>query len=190
MMFDIKNIILTFLNFLKSIIRFFQYKDFHIKTVKILYRLSDYPQITEVEDVTDEYKTYGPASIYLQASKNVIFFVFKITYFFNNKHYIYLTSNPEHPWPPKKRGMTFCMPIKEAFLLDANDVPVYNVTSHIKNYAGPHGDFHGETIKLSLIEGRREYPKIRMTNAMNQTVEYNIATDEINHQSIWLPGKT
>ena len=182
MMFDIKNIILFFLNFLKSIIRLFEYKDFHIRNVKILYIKSD---VTEVEDVTDEYKTHGP--VHFQTSENAIF---KITYMFNNKHYIYLTRDSVHTWPPKKKGMTFCMPVKEAFLLDADNVPVYNVTSHIKKYAGPHGDFHGENIKLSIIEGRSEYPKIQLTNAVNKIVTYMIATDEINHQTIWLQDKT
>lgn len=175
---NIINYILFCIQFFRNI---FRYKDYYIKRADIIY-IQD--GIKLIDDITYEYRK-GQNII---KSPHIIDFLFRVKYFYNNKEYLYLTRNINHVFPPVKKGMSFSLPIKEALILDANNVPVYNVTSHVKRYAGPNGNFHEETIRLRDIY--LEYPKLRLTNIMNTTVEYDITKDEINHQTLWLPSKT
>ena len=172
---NIINVVLFCIQFFMDI---FRYKDYYIKRADVIY-IQD--GIKCIDDITYEYRK-GEKII---KSPD---FLFRVKYFYNNKEYLYLTRNPNHVFPPVKKGMSFSLPVKEAMLLDANNVPIYNVTKHVKMYEGPFGDFHGETILLRDIE--IEFPKIRLTNIMDTTVEYDITTGEINHQSLWLPSKT
>lgn len=141
-----------------------------------------------MDDITYEYRKDGPKKIINEMSSDIVDFLFRVKYIFRNKEYLYLTRNPKHVFPPVKKGMSFSLPIKEALLLDENDVAQYDVTEHVKMYAGPNGNFHEETIRLRDIY--LEYPKLRLTNIMDTKVEYDIKTGEINHQSLWLPSKT
>ena len=175
---NIINVVLFCIQFFMDI---FRYKDYYIKRADIIY-IQD--GIKLIDDITYEYRK-GQKII---KSPEIIDFLFRVKYFYNNKEYLYLTRNINHVFPPVKKGMSFSLPIKEALILDANNVPIYNVTKHVKMYEGPFGDFHGETILLRDIE--IEFPKIRLTNIMDTTVEYDITTGEINHQSLWLPNKT
>ena len=175
--------IITIVQFFKSM---FEYKDYYIKKADFVYTKNE---IKLLDNVTKEYREGGPKKIVDEMAPDVVDFLFKIRYIFKNKEYLYLTRNPNHVFPPAKKGMLFSLPVKEALILDANNVPIYNVTKHVKMYEGPFGDFHGETILLRDIY-EIEYPKIRLTNIMDTTVEYDITTGEINHQSLWLPNKT
>ena len=163
----------------------FEYNDYYIKKADFLYTKNE---IKLLDNVTKEYRKGGPKNIIDEMTPDIVDFLFRIRYIFKNKEYLYLTRNPNHVFPPTKKGMSFSLPVKEAMLLDNNNVPIYNVTKHVKMYEGPFGDFHGETILLRDIYV--EYPKIRLTNIMDTTVEYDITTGEINHQSLWLPNKT
>jgi len=172
--------------YIKQVINYFRYRDYYIQKAEILYIRND---VSTSEDITDEYRSIGHKKLLDEKSSEVTEFVFRIKYLFNHISYVYLTRNPNHKFPPIKNGVSFSIPIKEAILLDSNNVPVYNVTSHVKSYAGPNGDFHGETILLRDIY-EVEYPKLRLTSILGVTVEYDTTKDEINHQTLWSPSKT
>jgi len=170
--------------YIKQVINYFRYRDYYIKKAEILYTRND---ISTSEDITDEYRSIGHKKLLDEKSSEVTEFVFLIKYLFNHISYVYLTRNPNHVFPPVKNGLTFSIPIKEAILLDEDDVPSCDVTDHVKMYAGPNGDFHGETIRLRDIYVK--YPKLRLTNVLGATVEYDTTKDEISHQTLWSPDK-
>jgi len=176
------NCIITIVTFVRS---FFEYKNYHIEKADFIYVRND---IKLLDDITHEYRENGPKSIVDEMSPEVVDFLFRIRYYFNSKKYIYLTRNPNHVFPPKKKGFTFITPIKQAILLDSEDTPLYDVTNHVKMYAGPSHDFHGETIRLRDIE--IEHPKLQLVSCLDTVVNYNTKEDEINHQTLWLPSKT
>jgi hypothetical protein len=173
------------INYIKQVVNYFRYRDYYIQKAEVLYTSND---VFTAEDITDEYRSIGHKKLIDEKSEDVTDFVFRIKYLFNHIPYVYLTRNPNHKFPPVKNGVSFILPIKEAILLDANDVPVYDVTNHVKMYAGPNGDFHGETIRLRDIY-EIEYPKLRLTNVLGITVDYD-TNDEISHPTLWSPSKT
>jgi hypothetical protein len=179
------NFFISCIDYIKQVINYFRYRDYYIQKAEILYIRND---VLTTDDITDEYRSIGHKKLVDEKSDEVTDFVFRIKYLFNHISYVYLTRNPNHTFPPVKNGVSFILPIKEAILLDANDVPVYNVTDHIKSYAGPNGDFHGETIRLRDVYV--EYPKLRLTNVLGVTVEYDTTKDEISHPTLWSPSKT
>ena len=174
--------VVTFVTWFKTL---FKTPDYYIQNVKFVYTRND---IRCADDITYDYRESGPKNTMDEMSSNVTDFLFRIKYVYNSKKYIYITRNPNHIFPPIKTGVKFSLPIKEAILLDAEDIPVLNVTDHIKMYEGPNCDFHGEDIRLYDIESR--HPKIRLTNILGTVVEYTMETDIINHQTLWLQGKT
>ena len=182
---NITNIVLSCVQFFKYILSYFEYKDYYIKKVDFLYIRDG---IKQLDNITKEYREGGPKKIVDKMAPDVVDFLFRIRYIFKNKEYLYLTRNPNHTFPPVKKGMSFSLPIKEAILLDSDGVPMYDVTFAIKLYEGPHHDFHGESILLRDIE--IECPTLRLTNIMGTTVEYDVKTGEINHRTLWLPNKT
>jgi hypothetical protein len=144
-------------------------------------------------DMTVEYKMYGPEGVLKDTSPDVTDAFFEIEYTYNFKKYIMLTRRPDHVFPPVQAETSFRVPIQDAFLLDAEDVPIENVTTRLKMYEGPNLDFHGETIftkdlKLGEMGGYPE--KIRLVNVLGTVVEYDIEDDSFTHRSIWLPNKT
>jgi len=178
----LQNAIISLIQYIRD---FLEYGDYYIKRAEILYTRNE---VKLVDDITYEYRKFGSKKIIDEISPEVVEFLFRITYFFNNKQYIYLTRNTNHVFPLVKKAITFCLPVREATLLDNEGKPVFDVTNHVKMYAGPTNDFHGENIRLRDIE--LEYPKIRLTNILGNTVEYDTARDEINHLTLWSPSKT
>jgi hypothetical protein len=174
--------IITIVQFFKNM---FEYKDYYIKKADFLYIRDG---IKQLDNITREYREGGPKKIIDEMTPDIIDFLFRIRYIFKNKEYLYLTRNPNHCFPPVKKGMSFSLPIKEAILLDSSGVQKYDVTEHVKMYAGPAGDFHGETILIRDIE--IEFPTIQLRNIMDTVVEYDVKTGEINHRTLWLPSKT
>lgn len=178
------NVVISCIQFFKYILSYFEYRDYHIKKAEFLYMRNG---IKLLDDITHEYRE-GPKKIVDEMSPDVVDFLFRVRYIFKNKEFVYLTRNPNHVFPPVKKGMSFTLPVKEAMLLDLDGVPVFDVTKHVKMYEGPMGDFHGETILLRDIE--IEYPTLRLTNIMDTIIELDVKTGEINHQILWLPSKT
>ena len=161
---------------------FFWYKNYHIKSA--------------VLTISNEVIVYQVANLNYQIlkGKNMIInysdvkddFKMLIRYCFNNQEYIYLTHKKVFEWPPKKTSGMF-LPIKFASIIDEEGVEQYDVTEHIKKYAGPFNDFHGEIILLSDIE--KYYPKLKLVNIFEQTMELDTKTDSIHHQTLWLTNK-
>jgi len=169
-------------------IYFFTIKNYTIEKAHFLYVKNGE---SDCEDITEEYrKEKGPESIMKEKSKDVTDFFFHVEYVYNSKVYVYLTRDPNHVFPPPKVKTSFRLPIKEAFIIDEESVPLYNVTAILKRYEGPHADFHGETLflrDLNLDEEKGE--SLRLVNVLGQVVEY-LFEDSINHQTIWSPSKT
>lgn len=164
---------------------------FRVRNYRVRYATLKFTRNEEsaCEDITYEYKQDGPVTVMREKAAEVTDFVFHVTYTFNAKDYVYVTRNPNHVFPPPKTPLLFRVPIKDAFLLDAYGVPVYNVTRDMTMYEGPHTNFHGETIQFRDIFDL-ECPTIQLVSILGTVVEYDIATDSISHQTIWLRGKT
>jgi hypothetical protein len=160
-------------------------QEYKIKKALLLYSRAHY---SDHEDVTYEYRMDGPKGVLKDMSGEVTEYMFDVTYLYKGKTYVLLSRNPDHVFPPVKPRPSFRLAIKEAFLLDQEDVPFLNVTEDFKQYEGPHLDFHGETIALKdMCDSGR---KLRLVNVLGAVVDYTIETDSISHQTIWSPGKT
>jgi len=180
---------LAIIHFFKNVwISFFKPKNYYIQTAHIVYTKEGAEQDTE--DVTQEYRRGGPKQIMNEKSTDVVDFYFRVKYLYNSKQYFYITRSATHVFPPLAPKMTFRLPIKEAFMLDIDNVPMYNITDDIKMYEGPHYDFNNETVLLSdMLGSEKNCPTIRLVNIMGTVVEYNLDTDSINHHTLWSPNK-
>lgn len=160
----------------------------YMKKVNLVY-VRDGEQDTD--DVTFEYRLGGPTEVLKDTSKDVTDFFFEIHYTYKGSKYVYVTSDPKHTFPPRKPGISFRVPIREAFLLDSNGVAMFNVTTEFKMYEGPNYDFHGETLRLRDADIHEpDCPFVRFVSAIGKVVEYEWSTDSITHQTIWSPSKT
>ena len=84
----------------------------------------------------------------------------RIRYFYNNKVFVFVSDDLEYEWPPKKPSlMKFSMPIKNAVLLNDDDVPVKNITTEVKNFTNHFGKFHNPY---------EYHSKIRLTDVLNR----------------------
>ena len=182
---------LAIIYFFKNIwTSYFKPKNYYIQTAHIVYTRKGADQ--DVEDVTQEYRKGGPNQIMNEKSTEVVDFFFRVKYLYNSKQYFYITRSATHVFPPLVPKMAFRLPIKEAFLLDSDNVPMYNITDEIKMYEGPHYDFHGETVSLRDMIGGDEdnCPTVQLVSIMGTVVEYKLETDSINHHTLWSPNKT
>lgn len=147
--------------------------------------------VQDTEDVTVEYRNGGAQNVLKDASKDVTDFFFEVHYKFKDAKYVYVTRDATHSFPPLKPSMSFRVPIKDAFLLDANGVAMFCITKDAKMYEGPNHDFHGETIRLRDLDIHEpECTSVRFVSAIGTVSEYSLETDSISHQTIWSPSKT
>jgi len=168
---------------------FFKPKDFYVQKAYIEYTRNGE---LDTEDITKEYRKNGPKDVMTEKSSEITEFLFRVKYLYNSTSYMYVTRNPDHVFPPPKPKLSFRLPIKEVFLLDSDDVPMYNITDDMRMYEGPYFDFHGETVSfcdMQIDEEGDDCKKVRLVNIMGTKVEYLI-TDSISHQTLWSPNKT
>jgi len=175
---------------IQYIVSYFSVQDYYVHSARIEYTVEG-SDVREEDDVTYEYRHQdGAKTVMLNKSDRAKDVLFRVTYFFKTRKYILLSRNPEHVFPRPTPPVSFRVPIKEAFLIDAAGAPVENVTNEIKMYEGPDADFHGETIALRDLKlGDEESKKIRFVNILGSAVEHNLESDSITHQTIWLPSK-
>jgi hypothetical protein len=105
--------------------------------------------------------------------QNVTKTIFRVHYWYDGVRYKHCSYDPEFQWPPPPTsGVQFTLPIIRAVLVDEDDKPKRDVTQKIKRYAGPRGDFHGESVRLADLlyydedTLKKEYPKLQITNAI------------------------
>jgi len=105
--------------------------------------------------------------------QNVTKTIVRVHYVYNDTRYKHCTYDLDFEWPPPPpQQVQFSVPITRAVLVDEDDKPVRDVTQKIKRYAGPRGDFHGESVRIADLlyydeeTLRKEYPKIQITNAL------------------------
>lgn len=108
----------------------------------------------------------------------------RVKYWYDGKPYKYISNNLNHEWPPAKpAGMSFSIPISHAHLCDADGKPKRDVTTKIKKYGGPKGDFHGELVPLrdlfTYTEDvlQNEFPILRVVNALGLQKEVSTVSD-------------
>jgi len=104
----------------------------------------------------------------------------RISYWYENRMYKFLTYDKDYSWPPKKSStMSFHIPLTSAQLLDCDDKPVKDVLDKIRRYAGPNSDFYGEKVMIkdmlfySEDRLKNELPRIKLKNCfgMMKTVD-------------------
>ena len=161
-------------------------KDFSIET-------TEHPlwvrQSYEIEPTTDSYvideKDLERAGLSIgdpipTLPEAVTKILIRISYWYGNRMYKFLTYNNEYTWPPKKANtMSFHIPLTSAQLLDCDDKPVKDVLEKIRRYAGPNSDFYGEKVMIKDMlfynEDRlkNELPRIKLKNCfgMMKTVD-------------------
>ncbi len=161
-------------------------KDFSIET-------TEHPlwvrQSYEIEPTTDSYvideKDLERAGLSIgdpipTLPEAVTKILIRISYWYGNRMYKFLTYNNEYTWPPKKANtMSFHIPLTSAQLLDCDDKPVKDVLEKIRRYAGPNSDFYGEKVMIKDMlfynEDRlkNEVPRIKLKNCfgMMKTVD-------------------
>ena len=160
-------------------------KDYTIRKIFLEYLVEDCPDDSELSDFwKSQMKNWDILpDVYAIEVKNKPFLpladcvkkpLLKIVYVFNNREYIYTTSDMSYEWPPKKvSSMSFVLPYKNAVLMDSDSVPVRNITKELNQYAGPRFDFHGAPVPLTdMID--KPFTKLRVTNIMNQQSVINL----------------
>lgn len=148
---------------MRYVMSLFKYRDHYIKKAYLIHPVD--------VDITNVYRKNK------RFDANV---VYKVVYVFNNKEYVYITRDNQHVWPPKRKGMTFCCPIKQVLL---NTV---DITEHVKKYAGPFNDFHHETVTF-VDMGLPENAVLELVDVTGTRVTRR---DSLNHRMIWMPNKT
>jgi hypothetical protein len=181
------DLLIVFFSYLKALWVFLFDKNKHYLLSSKLYYVRNGED--DEEDVTREYRIGGAQGVLKDLSPDITDILFEVLYAYNSKRYKYLTHDPNHVFPPKKPGVSFRLPIKEAFLLDAEGAPETNVTEEIKMYQGPDVDFHGETILVRDMDLPESGPTLRLVSITGNVVEYS-REDSFSHQTIWLPNKT
>ncbi|AUT19068.1 hypothetical protein DSLPV1_097 [Dishui lake phycodnavirus 1] len=109
----------------------------------------------------------------------------RIKYWYHGRKYTMITDDINFTFPPESKSgsMMFTLPIVKAVLLDHDDKPVRDVTTKITRAAGPKYNFHNQRVALRDVlffdDGvlEREYPKIKVTNAIGQSSMSSTLTD-------------
>jgi hypothetical protein len=101
---------------------------------------------------------------------------FHVKYTMAGRVYRFITEDTNIAYPPDDPSgnvMRFSLPIRQAILLDENDVVVRDVTKKMKQYHGPHGDYHRMDLPVKYMFFEDNYSKLRVINIINsvQTVE-------------------
>lgn len=108
----------------------------------------------------------------------------RVKYWYHGRKYTFLTDDINFKFPPLKVGMSFTLPIVRATLLDHDDKPVRDVTTKITRLAGPKYDFHNQRVAIRDMfffdedRLRRDFPKIKLTNAIGQSSISSTLTDD------------
>ena len=109
-----------------------------------------------------------------EVPQNVVRTIFRVHYWYNDQRYKYCTYNPDFEWPPNEgsSAFSFSIPLTSVVLVDEDDKPVRDITSKVKRYAGPRGDFEGSEVRIRDLlfydedTLNKSYPKIQITNAL------------------------
>ena len=105
--------------------------------------------------------------------QNVELLILHVKYYYNGKLYSSISYDINFkPGVNENEAMHFSIPFNSAWLVDADDKPVKDITEKVKRYSGERGDFHGEKVALEhFLYYDREYleqyiPKIVLKNTL------------------------
>jgi len=113
----------------------------------------------------------------------------RIKYWYRGRKYTFITDDINFTFPPEdtKGSMMFTLPILRAVLLDHDDKPVRDVTTKISRVAGPRNNFHNQRVAIRDVlffdedTLSKEYPTIKLTNAIGQHSISSTLTDDTTH---------
>jgi hypothetical protein len=106
-----------------------------------------------------------------KAPRGVSEVLFRIKYWYRNKQFVCLTTNPHIDLANlKSKEAKFVMPINKVELLDKNGTSIRDVTKKFLKAYGPQSNFHNETShKAYEIFYYNDYTDIKVTNILNQS---------------------
>ena len=126
------------------------------------------------DGILDEYYTTVSGKKFRNTiiPQNVTQVILRVKYVFNGHVYTAISNNINFKPGDDDSGMTFCIPVNNAWIVDHDDKPMIDITPKVKRYAGPRNDFHKQ--KLSLRDFlfydeetlKDKYPKIVISNAL------------------------
>jgi len=106
-----------------------------------------------------------------KAPRGVSNVLFRIKYWYKNKKFVCLTTNPHIDLANlKTKEAKFVIPISKVELLDKNGISVRDVTKKFLKAYGPQSNFHNETShKAYELFYYNDYTDIKVTNILNQS---------------------
>jgi len=176
------NIFIKIINFVKRITKF------HIEDVKLDYTFNgddkepEYPDPLWNEESKywkngiKSHHTVNVTRLYKNGKLNVPDHLtglkLSIKYMYNGKIYKYITPNLHgHKWPPSRStsDLKFNIPVARVWLIDEDGIAIKDVTSKYLRYAGPFGDFWGESDKLTPYDlfDTNEFFKLKIRDVLN-----------------------
>jgi len=96
--------------------------------------------------------------------------LFRVSYTYGGKKYIYLTKDPYYQWPPdKKTNFKFVTPITHAFTVTGTVAT--NVLHKVKKCIGPHNDFWGQEniTPADILDTSEEFDKLVIIDVFKRT---------------------
>ena len=127
--------------------RIFTPRNFNVQKVTLRYTSPDnHPKLEDTIWLKEKW-FWSPGSVhYLTFSQKPQLkwypetALFRVSYTYGGKKYIYLTKDPSYTWPPiRKSEFTFVTPITHAFTITGAHAK--NVTYKVKKCIGPYNDF-------------------------------------------------
>jgi len=124
-------------------------------------------------DITSQFRASGGK--YLQElldsrPSNVTDVLYVISYTWSNSKYKYASRAHDFAWPPTSKNgeMKFRFPIQSAWACTEDGRETMNITSRIKKFSGPHGDFHGQDVSFEDIM-KYDFPKVKIGNLLSDS---------------------
>ena len=106
--------------------------------------------------------------------QNVELLILRVKYYYNGKLYSSISYDINFkPGVNESESMHFSIPFSSAWLVDADDKPVKDITEKVKRYAGPRNDFHKERVPLTDFlyytpeKLKNDYPNVVIKNVLN-----------------------
>lgn len=182
--FNIKNIFMTIVYWIKLLKNFFNYKNYDVISASIEYNISDNKERSlqhifwkkEMKywslfsnnywvDITSYFRPKLYENLIKKMPSNIDDYTLYVKYFYNGKKYKYISRNKTtYDWPPTYSStIKFSLPIFSSYILNENGERIKNVTKKVKKCAGPKNDFHNQKIKARDISGC-EFDSLEITD--------------------------
>jgi hypothetical protein len=180
-------------------------RDYTIISEQLEYKI-DYRMKYQVEDpfweeeekdwdgTLDEFHLYatGRPFRHTVVPQNVKNLVLRVKYWYGGKIYKAISQDINFtPGENEAEGMSFSIPLSNAWIVDHDDKPHVDITEKVKRYAGPRNDFHNEVVPLkdflyyTTKTLNKRYPKIILSNSLG--MKKTILTTEDSTADLRIP---